>query len=197
MHTLGRAMLVTTPTVANVELALNVKKPSSSLMSSTLPPTATGCNVSKGARIKQQHTNTDYRLLVAQKEELIEQLALERMSSERASIVMACLIKRLGRLLADGKSWQVLVTDEEITAIDGEIQVQRDELKLGIVLTLHKPKEVDNGDVGEGQGERNLDPSEAALQEEVQEQAPVETPARLTLHQGGQVPPALHETVEE
>jgi hypothetical protein len=110
-------------------------------------------------------------------ESLLEQLTTERTNYQRSLLVMSCLVKRLGKLLPDDHGWRVFVTDEEVEAVDGELQVLRSEAVMGIVITLiPKPKaEEDSSDaVGKDEGERNLDSTETTLQEGVQEQNPVE-----------------------
>lgn len=132
--------------------------------------------MSKGDRVRLQHQNGAMRILNDQKEELIRQLALERTNHQSATLVMACLVKRLGAVLPNDKGWRVLVTDEEVEAIDGELEVHRSEGAMGLVLTLKaKPlQEEPSGTVEEDQGELHLDPAEATLQGAVQEQGPVE-----------------------
>lgn len=124
--------------------------------------------MSKGNRIKVQHSEAAVALYASQKEELIQQLAMQRINTQRMTVVMGCLVKRLGKVLPDDRGWRVLVTDEEFEALNGELEVHRNEGAMGIVLTL-KSKEDTGADVGEDQGERNLDLVKVDVQTTTQE----------------------------
>jgi hypothetical protein len=102
----------------------------------------------KGERIKAMHVDQRLEVLLAQKEELIRQLALERTNTQHMNIVIGCLVKRFGGALVvpdtniprEPTGWRILVTDEEFEALDGELQVHRSVAALGMVLTLHEKK---------------------------------------------------------
>jgi hypothetical protein len=152
----------------------------------------------KGSRIKVLHSEEAIGHLRGQKEELIQQLALARTNIHNMNIVIGCLVKRFGGALTGNSNcgWRILVTDEEFEALDGVLEVHRSENMLGIVLTLREKKEeVNNGAVGEDQRELDRDPSEATVQEEVQEQDSVEG-SELSVRQDQPTPPEPDVPVE-
>lgn len=99
-----------------------------------------GTNANQIARGKLRDENERLR---EQKEELINQVALERTNSHRANIVLACLVKRLAEHeeLSGNDGWTVLVTDEEIEAMDGELLVDYDMTTCALTLKLLKKEE--------------------------------------------------------
>lgn len=140
--------------------------------------------MSKGGRIKMEHLNGENELFARQREELIEQLALARMNYERSTIVMACLVQRLGVELPDGRGTRVFVTDEEMERIDGELVVHRSESALSIVLTLvpktveeeKTAEEADSDAVGQTQGEHGRPTAEDSNEDALEVQNSVEAP---------------------
>lgn len=135
--------------------------------------------MSKGGRIKMERLNGENELFARQREELIEQLALARMNYERSTIVMACLVQRLGVELSDGRGTRVFVTDEEMERIDGELVVHRSESALSIVLTLvpkTEAEEADSDAVGQTQGEHDRPTTEDSNEDALEVQDSVEAP---------------------
>lgn len=101
--------------------------------------------MSKGARLRGERLNEEVARLREQKEELIQQLAAERMNARNASIILGCLVKRLGEHFPEGikmdyqiKGWRTAITDEEFVALDGELEVKRNEGACATLLILHK-----------------------------------------------------------
>lgn len=94
--------------------------------------------MSKAARIKTDRLQSQATVLEAQMEGLIRDLALERTNTQRMNLVMACLVKRLGEKAPDDSKWMVLVTDEEIERMSGELAVHRSTPAMSLVLTLHR-----------------------------------------------------------
>lgn len=94
----------------------------------------------KGARVRDGRLNGEVSRLTAQKEELIRQVAAHELNAERANMVIGCLVKRLGAVLADRRGWRVIVTDEEVEALDGTLEAKRSFEAAGIILSLYKNK---------------------------------------------------------
>ncbi len=74
---------------------------------------------------------------------LLKKLEAHAVNAQRTNTVIGCLVKRFGTVLADGQGhgYRVLITDEEIEALEGRLEVARSVAAAGIVLTLHAAEE--------------------------------------------------------
>lgn len=78
-------------------------------------------------------------------EALLVRLEEAAQNLQHMTTMLACLIKKHGEVVADGHShgYRVVVTDEELVAMDGQLEAHHSIPMQSTVLVLRQPPEKD------------------------------------------------------